>query len=547
MDKTSKIKRLRSALAQRTGTLVLGPLFYARFDSLRLDAYVDEMSARLSDATGWDDLADEHKLMLIRSDLGTERIQRDLAEYFPSPEVIVDQVHPFQLKLASLPFRTVVDLSLHNASQAILAKLGQKYRYLSSDSALVSQTDRLPNETDVIKLGGDLWMDATAVGIDEFKTHFQGQTLIGEMLRSELQSGPVFFYGFEPNDPYLIWFFDTFERLSATTFLALRADNKLWLKYWIDRGVSVVSGHDIDTLEASVEDICDRIAPPATQVDIQELIDEAGDSVARNLARIERFRWVERSKTELSELNASEMQMVIESLQTMIKLSQSGLPIPSRPAAYAAEIAVEAGDLPAARQALSIAVHAISNQREADAIALAAVGRTLIRLGDVHRACLYLKSALHTENTEAIHQADDFAWLSRSILQRIDKLKARGHRRAVIELVAGFLKEQAGFIHLAQAESDDPEFQRSVYYINLRLGRLMALASEMAGHSAQVYAQQAVKLLTRAIELAPAKPDGYKAIRALLTDRKYTTTDNKLWMSLVASAPPAVQRRLGGR
>ena len=142
MDKTSKIKRLRSALAHRTGTLVLGPLFYDRIEALRLDTYLNEMSTRISDSTGWDDLAAYHKLMLIRSDIGSERIQRDLAEYFPSSEVLIDQVQPFQLKLAGLPFRTIVDLSLHNASQAVLAKLGQKYRYLSSDSALVSQASR---------------------------------------------------------------------------------------------------------------------------------------------------------------------------------------------------------------------------------------------------------------------------------------------------------------------------------------------------------------------------------------------------------------------
>ena len=114
-------------------------------------------------------------------------------------------------------------------------------------------------------------------------------------------------------------------------------------------------------------------------------------------------------------------------------------------------------------------------------------------------------------------------------------------------MVAGFLKDQAPYLYLAQIETDDEDFSRSIYYINLRLGRLMGLASEMAEHSASVYASQSIELLTRAIEMMPAKPDGYKALRPLLTDRRYSTMDTKRWMALVASAPPAVQRRLGGR
>ena len=117
----------------------------------------------------------------------------------------------------------------------------------------------------------------------------------------------------------------------------------------------------------------------------------------------------------------------------------------------------------------------------------------------------------------------------------------------MIELVAHFLSAQSNYLHLVQSETTDEAFARSIYYINLRLGRLMALASEMAENSASVYASQAVEMLKRAIGLMPEKPDGYKAIRPLLTDRRYTTVDPKLWMSLVASAPPAVQRRLGGR
>ena len=75
----------------------------------------------------------------------------------------------------------------------------------------------------------------------------------------------------------------------------------------------------------------------------------------------------------------------------------------------------------------------------------------------------------------------------------------------------------------------------------------MAVASKMAETSGDVYAKRACELLIRAIEIEPAKPDAYKAIRPLMTERAYQTADPKRWMALVASAPPAVQRRLGGR
>jgi hypothetical protein len=272
-----------------------------------------------------------------------------------------------------------------------------------------------------------------------------------------------------------------------------------------------------------------------------------GDVVARHLAQVDILQWVRRPRSELDSLTGSELLTVSQSIRLMAVLSENGLPVPARPAAYAAEVCIGAGNLPAARQTLGIAVHTMSNQVQFDHLAMAAVGRTLNRMGDGHRAAMYLRRALHSNHDDQVSQADDFAWLSRSVLQRIDKLRAAGRRRAVIELVAGFLKDQASFLSLSQIQTDDEEFQRSIYYINLRLGRLMGLASEMAENSASVYASQAIELLTRAIVMMPAKPDGYKAIRPLLTDRHYPTVDTKRWMALVASAPPAVQRRLGGR
>ena len=144
--------------------------------------------------------------------------------------------------------------------------------------------------------------------------------------------------------------------------------------------------------------------------------------------------------------------------------------------------------------------------------------------------------------------ADDLAWLSKSVLDRIDRLRARKRRRAVTELIGVFLKEQAERLSLAALDpGEDVDLRWSVYYINLRLGRVMVLASEMAQSSGEVYAAQAVNLLERAIELAPYKPDAYKILRPLLTDRRYAVADPKRWMEIVGAAPAQVQRKLGKR
>ena len=547
MDKASKIKRLRSALAQGQGVLVLGPLFSRQHEHLVLDEFIDEMPTRLSDGSGWDSIDFHDKFNLVQTDLGSERLRNELAEYFPSDEMLIGHVRPFQKLLLGLPFSTVIDMDLHNFTNAVLRSVDQKFRYICSDSDLVSQSQNLPGEKDVIKVRGDLWIDDSSVTLDEIKTRLKNNPGVKRFIEKQLRDGPIVLYGFDPNDPLLKWITETFAPLSGTSFICTRLSNKLWAQYWKSKGFQVVLAATIPELESAVTDLCESIQPKSDLPDIHAMLDEVGDVVARQLANVDLLQWVRRPKAELDELTSSELNSVARSIQMMALLNEHGLPIPARPAAYAAEVSIGAGDLPAARQALELAVHSISNQKRFDHIAMAAVGRTLIRLGDTHRARLYLESALHANKTDTRAQADDFAWLSRSVLKKIDNLRAKGRRRAVLELVAGFLKDQAPFIKLTQEQTDDPEFSRSIYYINLRLGRLMALASEMAVQSARVYEEQAVSLLKRAIEMVPGKPDGYRAIRPLLTDRKYSTVDSKLWMSLVAAAPPAVQRRLGGR
>jgi len=546
MEDTAAHQRLRSALAQGRGTLVLGPIFSRGLDALDLDQYLSELQSDLTDPSGWENLDRESRLKLASVDLGSEEIRAGLAEFFPSISSFDGLVKPFHRTVMSLNMASIVDLSFHDLALAALKENGRRYRYITQDADLVDQSHSLPGEIDVFKLRGDLWLSNAALTIDQLRRRLDEHPALEKLLGDRLRRAPVILYGFTPNDPLLRFMVERFT-ISGTAFLCSRMTNRTWRHYWVNEGFQVVDATTSTELENRVSDWCDRLQVSADIADLDDLIGEVGDAVVLRLAGLNALEWAKRSKAELENLTASELKEVKASVRLLSTLSENSLLIPALPAALAAEICMNSGDLPLARQALEIATHAIDRHVKADAEAMAAVGRTLIRMGDSHRSMDYLSAALHTPGRGDAACADDFAWLSRCVLQRIDHLRKKGRKRAVIELVAHFLSAQSNYLHLVQSETTDEAFARSIYYINLRLGRLMALASEMAENSASVYASQAVEMLKRAIGLMPEKPDGYKAIRPLLTDRRYTTVDPKLWMSLVASAPPAVQRRLGGR
>ena len=61
-----------------------------------------------------------------------------------------------------------------------------------------------------------------------------------------------------------------------------------------------------------------------------------------------------------------------------------------------------------------------------------------------------------------------------------------------------------------------------------------------------IYAEQAVNLLLKTIELVPEKPDGYKFLRPLLNDRKVQSILSR-WLKLIDNAPKAFGKNLHRR
>jgi hypothetical protein len=548
MEPSAHIERLREALSAGRGTLVLGPAFSNGLEPLDILNFADTTGEQLVDRSGWDNLSldDKHKLLL--QGLGHAVTSQLLANQMPTPKALGQFVREFHEDLLKLPFSVVIDGTLNDLAQATLSKTDQRIRLLSRDQDLVTRPNALPGEKTLVKLFGDLWTDDPAFSTEQIEKRAAANPGLSRLVTAAVSQGPIVFYGFSIIDPVFQLFGRLFGPLSGTTIVATRIDNALWKQQGRSLGFHIIEAATWTEVERKIGLLCGTISPDISLPDISQLTRDVDQLVAQHLGTNPLLHWAHRPVSELENLPSEEIDTVKESVRFMSALAERGILVPGVPAGLAAEICLRAGDLPLSRQALELSVSSLIRSDEIEANAASAIGRTLNRMGDHCRARTYLEWALSARSaSETDARADDLAWLSRCVIQEIDDLNGVGRARAVMELIANFLKEQAQGVDLAQIESEEPTTRRSIYYINLRLGRIMAMAAEMAQATGNVFAEKAVELLVRAIEMEPGKPDGYKAIRVLLTNREYATADSKRWMSLVAGAPPAVQRRLGSR
>lgn len=549
MNKSVRLSRVRDGLVAGRGVLFLGPDFAHRVDELDVDQLLESFRDQLPDASGWENLSRQDRFTLCGQSMGTDAFARLACDRFPSVEALTGVVSPFHRQLLATPFPIIVDTCLHDLAEATLHQIGARVRALSEDQDLVLRPDALPGERTLVKLRGHLWFNDVSVTVDQVRQRPLKHPALFAFLRNAAVSGPVFFYGFAPNSPIVSWIRDILSPMSGAAVMAARIDNALWRQYWTGHGFEVISAGATVALEERITRLLVDLEPGGDSEAVEPIIAEATRVVSGHLGRMDSLQWANESPKALEALDADGVLGVMDSINILSNLVTRGMPIPPRPAALAAEVCQRAGDLPTARRAVSMAVFAMADQEGHDSVACGAIGRTLIRMGDADRARPFLQDALENRDpADTTSLADDLAWLSKSVLDRIDRLRARKRRRAVTELIGVFLKEQAERLSLAALDpGEDVDLRWSVYYINLRLGRVMVLASEMAQSSGEVYAAQAVNLLERAIELAPYKPDAYKILRPLLTDRRYAVADPKRWMEIVGAAPAQVQRKLGKR
>ena len=228
-----------------------------------------------------------------------------------------------------------------------------------------------------------------------------------------------------------------------------------------------------------------------------------------------------------------------------IRLFKSGVLVDPGPLCRAIAFQTRSGFAKDAVQLIESAIEIVQAWPLDNDEELASLGRSLMRNGDDWRGYIALRRALLSGSLTIQDQADSLAWVSKAVLSRIEDLMVRTHVRAATEQIAQFLNSFAQLLSLSTQNAEDEESKWSLYYINLRLGRIMMLASSMAGQSNEVYAQQAVALLLRTIDLVPEKPDGYKYLRPMLTDQNSPTVNEEQWAQLLAKAPSTIQKKLG--
>ncbi len=543
-----RLNRLRDGIASGQGVLFLGPGFGRRSDAIQIDPILETLVEDAVETTGWEALEQDERFMLLNEEFGREPMIDRLCQSLPTYEALTPEVSDFDRKLLGLPFPMVVDANLHDLSLAALTSIDAVVCPLNVDNDTVTRSEPLEGERIFVNLRDDLQLGSATLTLDQLRIRAQENPSLFALIKTYAARGPVLFYGFAPQDPFLEWMVHFLAPLSTTAVLATQVTNPLWRKYWSGRGFEVLSAGTYPELEEKILSLMEEVIPSIDISHFDPLLMKLAEQTQKTLAKVPELEWTHLEREGLDGLKKDDLKVVRSSMVLLERAFVRGIMVPPRMPAIAAELFLKAGDVPFARRGLRLTGQAQVRWPKSDPIALAALGRTLNRMGDIARSRIYLTKALNSPERTDVERADDLAWLSRSVLEQIDRLSVCGRNRGVMELIASFLSQNAERLNLALVDpGDDDLFKWSVYYINLRLGRIMGLASEMALSSGQVYAQQAITLLTRAIELVPMKPEAYKWVRPLLTDRRFGNEDTKKWMALVASAPPSVQRRLGGR
>ena len=241
---------------------------------------------------------------------------------------------------------------------------------------------------------------------------------------------------------------------SGTTTMATRIDSVLWRQHWNAQGVDLIDSGTYTELESKVSSILEVLKNDFIFSDTRALNLEMTDVISRKFASFPELEWTHaalKNETYLNEFDDS--NAVRRTVRFLVDCQNKGIPIPAYPAAISAELCVRFGDLALGRMALKVALRSVRSTEPFDDNAMSAIGRTSIRMGDADRAQYYLQSALHNGRDDHVRRADDLAWLSRCVIDRMDRLSSKGRTRAVMELIARFLQQQASFISLVEMDA----------------------------------------------------------------------------------------------
>ncbi len=169
--------------------------------------------------------------------------------------------------------------------------------------------------------------------------------------------------------------------------------------------------------------------------------------------------------------------------------------MPAEVFANAAELLLKLGHTEDARRAVDLALRECARRGTPTPIVSlrSQLGRVLCRLGELERARPLLERALaEGDPADERARAGELAWLCRAVLERVEDLRDRQRERAARELLGRFMVTFAPHFRRVErspeagggvpSAAEDEAWRWSLYYVNFRLGRLFALASELAGH-----------------------------------------------------------------
>ena len=538
---SSQLEQIRSLLIQGQGIIFLGPDLFLPSMNYAQGVVLDEIRESLTDSTGWEHCDEDKQLALSVTDLGYAGLAQKMSTGFPYLEIQSDGGELAKCFGNYRP-KYLVDLNFHNAFEALAIRKSFLSRRITCDEDLSRHSGGNVPAT-LYKLRGDLWLDNACMTVDHLATKMDENPKTLREIRTLCMGQPVFMIGFKPQESLFRWIRDTFLSESDLVVACFVSSNRNWKKWCQSLGLSILSAPTKTELTQKLSIFFDENTMVDSDATTTIKTAMAKDGIKRTRT-VDNLEWIEVARAGTRDDVKAARTKLLPIAREWVRLSESGFVVDPQAVCDAIAFQTRSGFNADAEHLIESALGMIERWPLDKSKAQASLGRSMMRLGDDWRGYVILRQALLSGTLDQREQADSLAWVSKAVLTRIEDLMVRAHVRAATEQIAQFLNTFAQLLSLSADEADDEESKWSLYYINLRLGRIMMLASSMAGQSNHVYAQQSVSLLLRTIELVPEKPDGYKYLRPMLTDSNSPMKDMKKWDSIMENAPPTIQKKL---
>jgi hypothetical protein len=538
---SSQIEQIKILTKMGRGLVFFGPELFLPSLSYSQTSVFEEIRESLSDSTGWESCDEDTQLSLAITELGAPAVVEKLTHSFPYLEVQSDGGELAKSLNRYRP-KYIVDLNFHNALDSFLIQQHHIVKRVVHDQDLSMSFTGKPTAM-CYKLRGDLWLEQSCLTIDQLNEKLEKNPKTLKNIRTLCREEPVFLVGFNPQSRLFRWVMEQFLDEDSLVLSCFVSSNRNWKKWCQNLGHSTLCAPTRTELTQKLS----LFFEDNTRVD-HEAITQLKSVVARDsikrMKSIDQLQWLESARSGNRQEIKDARESIIPICHDWMGLYHSNLLVDPAPLCRAIAFQTRSGFSKDADVLMDTTIEMINSWSSDREASLASIGRSLMRNGDDWRGYIALRQALLSGHLEVKDQADSLAWVSKAVLARIEELMIRGHVRAATEQIAQFLNTFATLLSISADDATDEESKWSLYYINLRLGRIMMLASGMAGQSNLVYAQQSVTLLLRTIEFVPEKPDGYKYLRPMLTDSASPTFDLSKWESLMDQAPPAIQKKL---